>query len=704
MGYVRVGDNNKVDINGKNNIELNFEHGNLRLKGTHLVEKLVKNLISVSKLTDEKYSVYFDNKHVKITDLITGKEIVGIRKGNLYYLYPCSIEELEVEEEEISPYTWETPKDNSYSVVMHTRKSGEKTYRTSRKKKRDINEIHKELAHISTKSIRKMIDKNIIRGIILDDNITEKICHVCRITTSLPEFNPRGQTRSERLGEVIHTDVCGKIQVIGRGGYKYFATFIDDHSRNNKIGLLKLKSDMNEKLPEVVNRIETEFNTKVSVIRHDRGGEYMNRTINDFCKTKGIIHNPTDAYTPQQNGIAERSNYELVRGARSLLKTGKMPQSFWPDAILTKNYIRNRTGTTANKGGVSPYEIIKGKPPKLDRLAIFGTIAYGHVPKTQRRKLDDTAIVARFIGYSSEATHDPNGGSAGYLCFDTKANKSFSTSSVTFNDELLYNIPENDELIPFSNASIIDTDTIDNENNPSKMEIDIPEFEVQDLADTHDIRPPSENSEDEIVQISKKPKSSVKNQRGKKKKKKNKNGSQPTNAYEEMIQQQSGILDDIESYENMKKGKYFDNIDEYEEDIPDDFVGYLKLNENNVSTKEEDIKEFAHYIVNIIVSDETNLPDPKTVKEAMNRPDADKWKEAIIAENKAVETNTAVKIERILVPKGRTPIGCRWVLKIKRGKVGEIIKYKARLVAKGFKQIYGVDFSHTFAPTVKCQQ
>ena len=47
------------------------------------------------------------------------------------------------------------------------------------------------------------------------------------------------------------------------------------------------------------------------------------------------------------------------------------------------------------------------------------------------------------------------------------------------------------------------------------------------------------------------------------------------NAYEEMIQQQSGILDDIESYENMKKGKYFDNIDEYEEDIPDDFVGYL---------------------------------------------------------------------------------------------------------------------------------
>ena len=142
-----------------------------------------------------------------------------------------------------------------------------------------------------------------------------------------------------------------------------------------------------KKLPEVVNRIETEFRYKSHVIRHDRGGEYMNRTINDFCKAKWIIHNPTDAYTPQQNGIAERSNYELVRGARSLLKTGKMPQSFWPDAILTKGCNRNRTGTTANKGGVSPYEIIKGKPPKLDRLAIFGTIAYGHVPKTQRKKV-----------------------------------------------------------------------------------------------------------------------------------------------------------------------------------------------------------------------------------------------------------------------------------------------------------------------------
>ena len=106
----------------------------------HLVEKLVKNLISVSKLTDEKYSVYFDNKHVKITDLITGKEIVGIRKGNLYYLYPCSIEELKSKKKRYLRILGK-PLKITHTVLLCTPENPAKRPTERLAKERDINEI-----------------------------------------------------------------------------------------------------------------------------------------------------------------------------------------------------------------------------------------------------------------------------------------------------------------------------------------------------------------------------------------------------------------------------------------------------------------------------------------------------------------------------------------------------------------------------------
>ena len=37
--------------------------------------------------------------------------------------------------------------------------------------------------------------------------------------------------RATDLLEIIHTDVCGPMNVEARGGYRYFLTFTDDLSR-----------------------------------------------------------------------------------------------------------------------------------------------------------------------------------------------------------------------------------------------------------------------------------------------------------------------------------------------------------------------------------------------------------------------------------------------------------------------------------------
>ncbi|KAI9185880.1 hypothetical protein LWI28_011526 [Acer negundo] len=53
------------------------------------------------------------------------------------------------------------------------------------------------------------------------------------------------------------------------------------------------------------------------------------------------------------------------------------------------------------------------------------------------------------------------------------------------------------------------------------------------------------------------------------------------------------------------------------------------------------------------------------------------------------------------LPAGKSPIGCRWVYKIKLRSDGSVERYKVRLVAKGFTQLEGIDYQDTFSPTAK---
>jgi hypothetical protein len=92
--------------------------------------------------------------------------------------------------------------------------------------------------------------------------------------------------------------------------------------------------------------------------------------------------------------------------------------------------------------------------------------------------------------------------------------------------------------------------------------------------------------------------------------------------------------------------------------------------------------------------------DPTSFEEAMSRPNASKWLEAMEDEIKSMSTNRTWDLEEI--PKGAKTIGCKWVYKIKYDSKGNIEKYKGRLVAKGYTQREGIDYNETFSP-VSCK-
>ena len=59
-------------------------------------------------------------------------------------------------------------------------------------------------------------------------------------------FTRKGQRVQEYL-ELVHTDVCEPLNVQALGGFEYFITFTDDHSRYGFIYLMHHKSEAFEK-------------------------------------------------------------------------------------------------------------------------------------------------------------------------------------------------------------------------------------------------------------------------------------------------------------------------------------------------------------------------------------------------------------------------------------------------------------------------
>lgn len=60
------------------------------------------------------------------------------------------------------------------------------------------------------------------------------------------------------------------------------------------------------------------------------------------------------------------------------------------------------------------------------------------------------------------------------------------------------------------------------------------------------------------------------------------------------------------------------------------------------------------------------------------------WTHAVNEENQSIKRNESWELATF--PKGKKPIGVKWVYKIKENAKGDVVRYKARLIAKGYKQ------------------
>uniref|UniRef100_A0A251VGU8 Putative zinc finger, CCHC-type n=1 Tax=Helianthus annuus TaxID=4232 RepID=A0A251VGU8_HELAN len=192
--------------------------------------------------------------------------------------------------------------------------------------------------------------------------------------------------------------------------------------------------------------------TKIKTIRTDRGGEYCGHEFQNFLKDNGIHHQLSTSYTPQQNGVAERKNRTLMELSRSMMKLKRLSHVFWAEAVSCATYLINRA-TTKGVQDIAPQEAWSERKPNVSHLRIFGSVAYSHIPKQHRGKLDDKTEKVIMIGYSET--------SKAYKLYDLVNNKTIISRDVIFDENQ-------------------DWEGSNNQQNDAKVQLNFPDTRITD--------------------------------------------------------------------------------------------------------------------------------------------------------------------------------------------------------------------------------
>ena len=193
-------------------------------------------------------------------------------------------------------------------------------------------------------------------------------CEPCLMGKMTKTPSSSTMERAIDLLEIIHTDVCGPMNIEARGRYHYFLIFTDDLSRYEYIYLMKHKSETFEKFQEFQSEVENHRNKNRSFYDMITEVKYLSYEFGLQLKQCEIVSLLTPPGTPQYNGVSERQNRALLDMVRSMMSLTDLPLSFWGYALETAAFTLNRAPSKSVE--TTPCELWFGKKPKLSFLKV----------------------------------------------------------------------------------------------------------------------------------------------------------------------------------------------------------------------------------------------------------------------------------------------------------------------------------------------
>ena len=204
---ITLSDGHSVKAFGIGTVDLNVrvsdeKQQRCRLFETLYVPKLSYNLLSVSKATTSGKSFTFTESCCHLLDEKRNVVVTGSKVGNMYYLNCID----------------EQGSTHAATICL----SG------------DTKEViwHQHFSHLGMKNLQKLATDQLVNGLDYDVTKDIKLCEPCMDGKHHRSSFPKsGGRRATKLLEIVHSDVCGRLEAKSLNGTEYFVTFIDDKSR-----------------------------------------------------------------------------------------------------------------------------------------------------------------------------------------------------------------------------------------------------------------------------------------------------------------------------------------------------------------------------------------------------------------------------------------------------------------------------------------
>ena len=253
------------------------------------------------------------------------------------------------------------------------------------------------------------------------------ICPGCAMGKMPQKSFPSSSSRAKQPFEKVHSDLK-EFPTLSYHRFKYFISFVDDHSSFGWITCLRAKSSALKALQDFLAMVKNQFGKVPKEWMSDAGGEYKSGEFTRILHSKGIKILQSAPYTPQQNGRAERFNRSIMEKAEAMRHEACLADSWWEFAAEHAVHCYNRT-PVMRLDWRTPYEALHKQKPDISRLRVFGCGAYVHIHEDVRKnKLSPKSELMIHLGEAA--------GQKGWR-FMRSSNRLFFAATALF-DELLY--------------------------------------------------------------------------------------------------------------------------------------------------------------------------------------------------------------------------------------------------------------------------
>ena len=374
------------------------------------------NLLSVAKIGELGFKAIFcddDGVDLKIIDKYSGAVVLtGFMRNELFWIKLSGLQLLayyhikpsfgEFTNNDVINYS--SSISNSINLSSFASANLADGYRHDK-----LFLLHERLGHLSNSIIKECVKNDLFVNSGLKNKDCRKemdhpLCDICaRAKLTRTVFNKIHKIRGNNFGDYVSVDIASFPSIPSRNGYKYVLTFIDHASKKSYVFPLKTRSgaDILFCLKHFEENSLRPMSVKLKHYHADGGSELICQEVLSFLKSMGSTYSWTPADTPELNSTSERRFRTLGERSICLLIRSGLPKTFWWDAYDSSNYITNLLPTKTAKGYISPEEFLKGEPPDISHLRIWGCRAYARKPRNYLRKdLSEKVYSGYLIGYS----------------------------------------------------------------------------------------------------------------------------------------------------------------------------------------------------------------------------------------------------------------------------------------------------------------